>query len=129
MSDHAHEVLNEVGAVQVVKPERPRMSYLQAKTEVERLNAIAQAFWDQYPDIKDRWQIRKDNPEAPADSYVVRLGVLGTHETPDGVYLTNPCVLAGDGRARNENGTLYLVPQQELEAAQWSIIENNWSDW
>jgi hypothetical protein len=128
MSDQVDQILNEVGVAQIPQSERPLMSYNQAKAE--RLNAIAQAFWDQYPDsVMDRWQIRRDNPEAPADSYVVHLGFLGTHETPEGVYLTNPCVLAGDGRARNEDGTLHVVPAQELEAVQWSVRENNWSEW
>jgi hypothetical protein len=65
----------------------------------------------------------------PADSYVVHMGFWGTHETSEGVYLTNPCVLAGDGRARNKDGTPYLVPPQELEAIQWPVGENNWSEW
>ena len=124
------QILNEVGVAQVPQSKSPMMSYSQAKAEAERLNTIAQAFWDQHPgQVTNRWRIRKDNPEAPADSYVVSLGALGTHETPEGVHLTNPCVLAGDGRARNEDGTLYVVPQQELEATQWSVRENNWSEW
>lgn len=125
-------MLDNMGALKMATSERVLMPYHEAKAEAQRLNTVAKEFWDSHCTGKfdDRWQMRRDNPDAPADGYVVTLGLFfGVHETPDAVYLTNRGVLAGDGRVRKEDGTLLTVSEEELQKAQWSVKENNWSEW
>ena len=121
--------------VDAIKKTSEKMSFKEASELAEFLSAEAEAFWDNSGvSMDDRFSYRRGKsaitPVVPADGYHVYLEFYhASRYADDNVYLAYPGVLAGDGRLRNEDGSLYSVPEDELNQPIWSVMEVNWSEW
>jgi hypothetical protein len=103
-------------------------TYKEAVEEANKLNAESKKYWEGIS-FWDMHKKRKEDPSAPFEVYHVQQGLYTANEICGDVYLSIPGALAGDSRIRNEDGTLYVVTEEEKNEKIWSIMGDNYSDW
>ena len=134
LNQRVEEILKEAGGVRKIK-DKTLYTFDEAIVECERMNVYSKEFWleNKYNiwDCEHYMNIRATNPKAPSDGYAIHWGFDYAYRQAETgkVHVAASNVLAGDGRARNEDGTLYEIPEFILSRKEFSVDELDYIFW